>query len=98
MWSLYDQLNRHQRLLRLEHTVRERRVELSDGHFRIKGQEKWCEAVEEMQNDLDAYLQHYNNERSHQGLGMNGRTPYQAFLVGILPEEAEAGKDMEEAA
>ena len=37
------------------------------------------ETVEEMQVALDAYLTTYNTERSHQGRGMNGRTPYRAF-------------------
>jgi hypothetical protein len=41
-----------------------------------------------MQNDLDKYLVHYNNERCHQGRNMNGRTPAQAFIDGIslIPE------------
>ncbi len=33
-----------------------------------------------MQAALDAYLVTYNTERPHQGRGMNGRTPYRAFL------------------
>ncbi|TVM30194.1 IS481 family transposase, partial [Oceanidesulfovibrio marinus] len=65
--------------------------------FRIKGREKWYESVEEMQEDLDSYLNHYNRERTHQGRGMNGRVPYQAFLDGIVTGEAEA-EVIEEAA
>lgn len=70
---------------------------LLDEHFRIKGREKWYESVEEMQEDLDSYLNHYNRERTHQGRGMNGRVPYQAFLDGIVTGEAEA-ETTEEAA
>ncbi|QJT08135.1 IS481 family transposase [Oceanidesulfovibrio marinus] len=70
---------------------------LLDEHFRIKGREKWYESVEEMQEDLDSYLNHYNRERTHQGRGMNGRVPYQAFLDGIVNDEAEA-ETIEEAA
>lgn len=35
-----------------------------------------------MQKDLDLYLVAYNIKRPHQGRGMNGRTPYQAFKDG----------------
>jgi hypothetical protein len=38
--------------------------------------------VDEMQGDLDAYLKTYNQTRPHQGRGMKGRTPNQAFLDG----------------
>ena len=64
---------------------------LLDEHFRIKGRQKWYESLAEMQTDLDAYLQHYNYERAHQGRNMNGKTPYQAFMEG-LPEMKIEGK------
>jgi len=54
-----------------------------DEHFRIKGRIKFYESLEEMQADLDAYLQTYNYERTHQGRNMNGRTPHMAFVEGI---------------
>ncbi|HOT47115.1 MAG TPA: IS481 family transposase [Spirochaetota bacterium] len=60
-----------------------------DGRFRIAGRTNFYESVQEMQNDFDTYLEHYNNERSHQGRNMNGRTPYQAFVEGIRPFENE---------
>jgi transposase InsO family protein len=56
---------------------------LLDEHFRVEGRRTWFETVEEMQAALDAYLVTYNTERSHQGRGMNGRTPYRAFLDRI---------------
>lgn len=56
---------------------------LLDEHFRIKGRSKFYESVDEMQKDLDEYLKHYNHERVHQGRGMNGRVPLQAFKDGI---------------
>ena len=52
---------------------------LLDEHFRVKGRRTWFETVGEMQDVLDGYLVHYNKERSHQGRGMNGRTPATAF-------------------
>jgi transposase InsO family protein len=60
-----------------------------DEHFRIAGRTKFYESVQEMQNDFDKYLEHYNTERAHQGRNMNGRTPYQAFVEGIKPITTE---------
>lgn len=62
---------------------------LLDEHFRIAGRTKFYENLEEMQTDLDGYLLIYNQERSHQGRNMNGRTPYQAFIEGIIHDTKE---------
>jgi len=56
---------------------------LLDEHFRVMGRKKFYETVDEMQTDLDAYLKTYNHDRPHQGRGMNGRTPIQAFTDGL---------------
>ena len=40
-------------------------------------------AVDEMQADLDTYIETYNRNRPHRGRGMEGRTPYRAFKKGI---------------
>ena len=37
-------------------------------------------SLEELQSDLDAWLEHYNNERTHQGKMCCGRTPMQTLL------------------
>ncbi len=55
---------------------------LLDEHFRVAGRTKFYESLEPMQADLEAFLKHYNERRPHQGIGMNGRTPLQAFLGG----------------
>jgi transposase InsO family protein len=47
------------------------------------GRIKFYESVEEMQADLNAFLQTYNEKRPHQGLNINGRTPKQVFLSGL---------------
>ncbi|VFB10905.1 integrase catalytic subunit [Aeromonas salmonicida] len=36
---------------------------LLDEHFRIKGRTTWYESVEQMQTDLDSYLEQYNTQR-----------------------------------
>jgi transposase InsO family protein len=38
--------------------------------------------IEELQNDLDVWLQYYNNERTHQGKMCCGRTPMQTLVDG----------------
>jgi hypothetical protein len=40
---------------------------------------------------LDAYLVNYNTERTYQGRGMNGRTPYRTF--DRIPANANSQED-----
>lgn len=56
---------------------------LLDEHFRIQGRTKWYEGLDEMQADLDKYLEQYNQKRPHQGRNMRGQTPYAVFLKGV---------------
>jgi transposase InsO family protein len=56
---------------------------LLDEHFRIMGRKKFYESVDEMQKDLEIYLDLYNTKRPHQGLNMNGRTPEHMFTEGL---------------
>ena len=56
---------------------------LQDEHFHIKGRTTWYESVEQMQTDLDSYLEHYNTQRPHQGRMMEGQTPYSMFKRGL---------------
>ena len=42
------------------------------------------ESVAQLQQDLDRYLDFYNRERAHRGYRTQGRTPYQAFLEGLV--------------
>jgi transposase InsO family protein len=39
-------------------------------------------SIEELQQDLDQYLDYYNNERTHQGKKYCGRTPMATLLDG----------------
>ena len=39
-------------------------------------------SLEELQADLDVWLAHYNNERTHQGKMCCGRTPLQTLIAG----------------
>ncbi len=62
---------------------------LLDEHFRIKVRTTWYESVEQMQTDLDSYLEDYNTQRPHQGRMMEGQTPYSMFKKGLklIPKE-----------
>jgi transposase InsO family protein len=64
---------------------------LLDEHFRIEGRRTWFETIEEMQVSLDGYLEAYNTKRPHQGRGMHGRTPGQAFIEGLPRTSAKEG-------
>ena len=74
---------------------------LLEEHLRIKGRTTWYETVEEMQKDLDVYLETYNRRRPHRGRGMEGRTPYAVFKAGIprkRTRKPSAGKEVKKAA
>ena len=45
---------------------------LLDEHLRVKGRTTWYETVEEMQQDLEVYLETYNRKRPHRGRAMEG--------------------------
>ena len=71
---------------------------LLDEHFRVMGRKKFYESVEEMQKDLEAYLVTYNRKRPHQGRGMDGRTPWQAFKDGLKLRPKKSAAKEEKAA
>ena len=45
-------------------------------------QRKIYESIEDLQTDLDEWLDYYNNERTHQGKMCCGRTPMETLLDG----------------
>lgn len=52
--------------------------------YNIAFRKKIYRSLEELQVDLDSYLRHYNDERTHQAKHCNGRTPGQTFQEGRL--------------
>ncbi len=50
--------------------------------YRVNFRKKVYSDLESLQVDLDAYLQYYNTERTHQGKRCQGRTPLETFLDG----------------
>lgn len=48
--------------------------------YQVTFRKKIYETIEELQKDLDEWLQYYNNERTHQGKMCCGRTPMQTLV------------------
>lgn len=53
-----------------------------DEFFRMAFRTKFYESVDALQEDLDAWLHKYNNERPHRGYRNQGRRPIETFLMG----------------
>ena len=50
--------------------------------YQVVFRKKIYNSLDELQQDLDNWLEHYNNERTHQGKMCCGRTPIETFLDG----------------
>lgn len=56
---------------------------LLDECFRVAGRQTWYVGIDEIQRDLDLFMEHYNLARSHQGYRLKGRTPAQALREAL---------------
>jgi transposase InsO family protein len=56
---------------------------LPNEYFRVKGRETWYVATDEIQRDLDQFLDYYNSQCTHQGYRLKGRTPAKALKDAI---------------
>jgi transposase InsO family protein len=63
---------------------------LKEEFFSVAFRRTFYETLEQMQIDLDQYMDFYNRERSHQGYRTKGRTPYRAFLEGAEQDSQAA--------
>lgn len=50
--------------------------------YQVAFRKKIYRSLDELQVDLDVWLRHYNEERTHQGKHCDGRTPMRTFLDG----------------
>jgi transposase InsO family protein len=50
--------------------------------YQVTFRKKLYSTMEELQKDLDEWIDSYNNERTHQGKMCNGRTPMETLLDG----------------
>lgn len=53
-----------------------------DEFYRVTFRKNLYESIEQLQNDLDIWMDYYNNERTHQGKRCKGKTPMQTLLDG----------------
>jgi len=51
--------------------------------YRVAFRKKIYRTLGELQTDLDAWLQEYNEQRSHQGRWCYGKTPIQTFVDSV---------------
>jgi transposase InsO family protein len=51
--------------------------------YQVAFRRKLYKSIEELQEDLDAWMEEYNKHRTHQGKMCCGRTPYDTFVDGI---------------
>ncbi len=51
--------------------------------YSIAFRKKIYQSIEELQRDLDLYIDKFNTKRTHQGKMCNGRTPMDTFIDGI---------------
>lgn len=51
--------------------------------YRVAFRKKIYRTLEELQGDLDGWLQEYNEQRSHQGRWCYGKTPMQTFIDSV---------------
>jgi len=51
-----------------------------DEFYRVVFRKKIYQSIAELQADLDAWVQSYNEDRAHQGRWCFGKTPIQTFL------------------
>lgn len=79
---------------------------LLDECFRVAGRTTWYENAEQIQVDLDRFIEYYNRERSHQGYRLLGRTPVQALkealgiedIPELIPQQEAREEDQPQAA
>jgi transposase InsO family protein len=51
--------------------------------YQVAFRKKLYTSLEELQNDLDEWIEYYNKQRTHQGKICEGRTPWQTMLESI---------------
>ena len=50
--------------------------------YQVAFRKKLYDSIDALQADLDAWLHHYNHERTHQGKMCCGRTPFETMIEG----------------
>ena len=68
--------------------------------YEVAFRKKLYRTLDEIQADLDAFMNYYNTERTHQGRYCQGRTPFQTFNDGLeqYQKHVHEGIEIEDAA
>jgi len=65
-----------------------------DEFYRVAFRKKIYTSLEQLQTDVDAWVEEYNTKRSHQGRWCYGKTPLQTFLDSLnIAREKEIGSE-----
>ena len=56
---------------------------IEDEFYSVAFRKKLYRTVEEIQEDLDTFMEYYNRERTNQGRYCQGRTPFETFTDGL---------------
>ena len=65
-----------------------------DEFYRVAFRKKLYNTINELQEDLDLWLDDYNEQRTHQGRYCFGKTPMQTFLdASQLARDKQIGGD-----
>ncbi len=69
---------------------------IKDEFYSVVFRRKLYHSIEELQIDLDSFMNDYNKKRTNQGKRCQGQTPYEIFLKGveIYKEMVFDGKDL----
>lgn len=59
--------------------------------YQVAFRKKIYQSLDDLQADLDNWVSHYNNERTHQGKMCCGRTPMETFLDGKQVWQSKVG-------
>lgn len=73
---------------------------LLDEFYKVAFRKKVYTTLEDIQNDLDAFLKEYNEQRTNQGKYCKGRTPMETFIDGLdlYRQYVYDGKEVEQKA
>lgn len=69
---------------------------VGDEFYKVAFRKKLYTTIEEMQADLDEFMDYYNSDRTNQGRYCQGRTPLQTFTDGLELYQKYVYDDVEE--